>query len=133
MEENREYHCVQISCESFRSSWCTVSTGRNFILKMPYLSLDFDLPLNQLHMFFSIISPFGVSQVFLFSSFSHPNVEIDHHWYLARVFCFPLLYCLNFQKPFPYNPLPSLPTALAGSSPPAVFGLRPWSPESTLG
>ena len=66
MEEKRECHCVQISCGRFGCCWCSVFLCINFSSKLPYLSLDDDLPLNRLY-FFLIISPFGTSQSLPFS------------------------------------------------------------------
>lgn len=65
-EEKRECHCVQISCGRFGCCWCSVFLCINFSSKLPYLSLDDDLPLNRLY-FFLIISPFGTSQSLPFS------------------------------------------------------------------
>lgn len=99
------------------------SSGINFISNfMPYLSLDFDIPLNKLYVSFCFVFLQKLGHLehptvfpFLFSFF-YPNVEIDHQWYLARVFCFSLLYCCNFQKPFLRILLLSLPACVDSSS-----------------
>lgn len=113
------------------------SSGINSTSEMPYLSLNVDLPLNQLYLSpphpssAPMITPFGESQYFLFFLSFSPKCRnwppLVSSWGLLPS----LLYCFNFQKPCAHILLPSLLPACAAST--RGLGLRPRSSDSTLG
>ena len=138
IEENRENHCVQISCGSFRYCWCTAFICYKLHLKNVLPVLGFWSPIKQtlcviLFCFPSKISPFGTS----------PNMSYPFFFLLPKCGNWPplvsgqalLLFCTVVTSKSHSHTSFCCPSSLPVlvPVPPAIFGLRPWSSERMLG